>query len=67
MVGRARLLDLNLQRVLYETKAFATNIGVKGEADLFFGQSYKNLAICQPMGAAAPPGTDMGGVPPPSL
>jgi hypothetical protein len=67
MLGRARLLDLNIQRVLYETKAFATNIGIKGDSDLFFAQSYKDLPICQPLGAPQPSATNSKAIPRPSL
>lgn len=49
-LGRARLLDLAVQRHLYEAGVFARGIGVKGEdRDLAILTPYGRQYICQPM------------------
>ena len=48
-IGRARLLDLNVQRTFYETGVFAGRIGIKGDAKISLAQPYLNQAICLPI------------------
>jgi hypothetical protein len=48
-IGRARLLDLNVQRTVYETGVFADRIGVKGDAKISIAQPYLTQAICMPL------------------
>jgi hypothetical protein len=48
-IGRARLLDLNIQRTFYETGVFAGRIGIKGDARITLAQPYLTQAICMPL------------------
>jgi hypothetical protein len=48
-IGRARLLDMNVQRTFYETGVFAGRIGIKGDAPITLAQPYLNQAICMPL------------------
>jgi hypothetical protein len=48
-LGRARLLDLHIQRSFLEISGFAERMGVKGNAKLLFAQPYLNQPICLPL------------------
>jgi hypothetical protein len=48
-LGRARLLDLHIQRSFNESSVLGSRMGLKGDAELRLAQPYLDQPICMPL------------------